>query len=54
METKKKRYYEKPTVARIKLDARCAVLGFCKTTSKTGPAVASCGIGVAPCSAPGS
>ena len=54
METRKKRYYEKPTVTRIKLDARCAVLGFCKTGGKIGPGVANCGIPSAPCSSSGS
>jgi len=35
-ETIKKRY-EKPTVKKVRLDAKCAVLGFCKTTGKIGP-----------------
>jgi hypothetical protein len=38
----KKKEYEKPKVTRIKIDAQCAVLGFCKTTSRAGPAVSGC------------
>jgi hypothetical protein len=38
----KKKEYEKPEVTRITLDAKCAVLGFCKTTSVAGPAVSGC------------
>ena len=38
----KKKKYEKPEVTRITLDAKCAVLGFCKTTSGAGPAVVNC------------
>jgi hypothetical protein len=51
---KKKRRYEKPTVTRIKLDARCAVLGFCKTRGRIGPGAPNCGMPSAPCSSPGS
>ena len=36
-ENKEKRY-EKPKVTRIRLDARTAVLGFCKNSPGTGPA----------------
>jgi len=54
METRKKRYYDKPTVTRITLDARCAVLGFCKSSGRVGPGVPNCGVGTAPCAAPGS
>jgi len=32
-----KKRYEKPVLKRVKLDAKCAVLGFCKTTGKLGP-----------------
>jgi len=32
-----KRPYIKPSVTKISLDARCAVLGFCKVSGKTGP-----------------
>jgi hypothetical protein len=39
---KKKKEYEKPEVTRITLDATCAVLGFCKTTARSGPAVSGC------------
>ena len=34
---KKKKKYEKPQVTRIQLDAKCAVLGFCKTSGTVGP-----------------
>jgi hypothetical protein len=34
--------YEKPKVTRIKLDARCAVLGFCKTGGTGGPVRPGC------------
>jgi hypothetical protein len=42
---KKKKEYEKPEVTRIRLDAKCAVLGFCKTTNIVGsglPAAFGC------------
>jgi hypothetical protein len=38
----KKKEYEKPKVTRIKIDATCAVLGFCKSASRSGPAVSGC------------
>ena len=43
----KKKKYEKPEVTRITLDAKCAVLGFCKTFpgSGTGPAALTCSDG---------
>jgi hypothetical protein len=35
--------YEKPKVTRIRLDAKCAVLGFCKQVSTgSGPAMTGC------------
>jgi len=37
MEKDKKKKYEKPEVTRISLDAKCAVLGFCKTMGGLGP-----------------
>lgn len=37
-----KKKYEKPEVARITLDAKCAVLGFCKGASGSGPARTGC------------
>jgi hypothetical protein len=47
--------YAKPRVARIVLDARCAVLGFCKTTAIGGPVVSGCEDAFGdPCSAAGS
>ena len=55
MEKKKRKKYEKPRLKKIRLDARCAVLGFCKSNSPTvGPAAISCGMPFAPCSASGS
>jgi len=54
---KKKESYEKPKVTRIKLDARGAVLGFCKTSSSLGPGGASGNcewIGSTPCYTDGS
>ena len=53
MEKDKKKIYEKPQVTKIKLDAECAVLGFCKTTSTIGPGVPNCAMPV-PCTSQGS
>ena len=53
MEKDKKKKYEKPEVTKINLDAKCAVLGFCKTKVSTGPAVPNCK-SFAPCRAKGS
>jgi hypothetical protein len=56
MQPKQKQRYEKPKLIKIKLDAKCAVLGFCKTSGKAGPGVgagAGCNAGT-PCDAPGS
>ena len=39
MEKDKKKKYEKPQITKVKLDAECAVLGFCKTPSSFGPGV---------------
>jgi hypothetical protein len=42
----KKKEYQKPEVTRITLDAKCAVLGFCKQVNTgTGPAAAGCSDG---------
>jgi hypothetical protein len=41
-ENHKKKKYEKPQVTRIRLDAKCAVLGFCKNTGMGGPVVSGC------------
>jgi hypothetical protein len=43
MEEKQKKKYEKPTVRKIKLDAKTAVLGFCKNTGFIGPGGPGCG-----------
>ena len=53
MEKDKKKKYEKPRVTRISLDAKCAVLGFCKMVGSTGPAVPNCKL-FGPCRAKGS
>ncbi len=36
MKTQKKKKYVKPEVKKISLDAKCAVLGFCKTSGQRG------------------
>jgi hypothetical protein len=42
-EKQKKKEYDKPKVTRIRLDAQCAVLGFCKKTpSGSGPVLSGC------------
>jgi hypothetical protein len=33
----KKKEYKKPEVKRVSLDAKCAVLAFCKDTGSIGP-----------------
>ena len=43
MEKKKKEKYVKPEVVKIKLDAKCAVLGFCKINGGSGPSGSDCG-----------
>ena len=37
-----KKEYHKPTITRIRLDAKCAVLGFCKGPGSGGPVVTDC------------
>jgi hypothetical protein len=54
MEEKQKKKYVKPTVRKIKLDAKTAVLGFCKTVQSIGPIGSSCGQPGPGCLAPGS
>ena len=39
---KKKKKYEKPEVTRIRLDAKCAVLRFCKTMGSVGSGWSDC------------
>lgn len=53
MNCEKKKKYEKPRITKIRLDAECAVLGFCKNTGFGGPLAKNCATG-APCNAPGS
>ncbi len=54
MEEQQKKKYVKPTVRKIKLDAKTAVLGFCKHHSFLGPSGTGCGLPGPPCQAPGS
>ncbi len=49
----KKKQYEKPTVTRFPLRPEEAVLGFCKTTSSSGPSGGTC-VTVNPCRTLGS
>jgi hypothetical protein len=49
-----KKEYKKPEVKRVSLDAKCAVLGFCKTSGSLGPAGLGCGSPDPPCSSEGS
>lgn len=54
MKCEKKKKYEKPRVTKIRLDAECAVLNFCKTSGFGGPSAKNCAVGAALCSTPGS
>jgi nitroimidazol reductase NimA-like FMN-containing flavoprotein (pyridoxamine 5'-phosphate oxidase superfamily) len=54
MEEKKKKRYTKPKIKKIRLDARCAVLGFCKSNNHIGPVSFDCGIPDSPCDSSGS
>jgi hypothetical protein len=50
-----KKRYVKPKLKKVKLDAKCAVLGFCKTKGKiNGPGRSHCGVPVRLCFAAGS
>jgi hypothetical protein len=49
-----KKRYEKPTLKKVKLDPKCAVLGFCKTTNMIGPGNLGCALGVDRCLVQGS
>ena len=42
MEIKKRKKYVKPKVTKIKLDAKCAVLGGCKISGEAGPNGSGC------------
>lgn len=42
MEIKKRKKYVKPKVTKIKLDAKCAVLGGCKISGDSGPGGSGC------------
>jgi hypothetical protein len=50
MENKKRKKYVKPKVTRIKLDAKCAVLGGCKVSGDSGPNGSGCENFSLPCS----
>jgi hypothetical protein len=52
----RKKEYERPKVTRITLDAKCAVLGFCKQASTgSGPAQTGCQDALfSPCASQGS
>ena len=54
MDNKEKKTYEKPEITRIKLDARTAVLGICKTSGAGGPNAYGCEVLGAPCTDAGS
>ncbi|MGA1867644.1 MAG: hypothetical protein ACMUJM_03755 [bacterium] len=54
MKKNKRKAYEKPKITKINLDAQCAVLGFCKSTSHIGPGSANCGLGFRHCMCHGS
>jgi hypothetical protein len=53
MKEKPKKKYVTPTVRKIKLDAKTAVLGFCKNGGFIGPQGMGCGQ-PAPCNSQGS
>ena len=54
MKETEKKTYEKPKITRIRLDARTAVLGICKTSGAGGPAAYGCEVVGEPCSSLGS
>jgi hypothetical protein len=51
---KRKKEYKQPEVKRVSLDAKCAVLGFCKNSGGAGPEPPACGGPIPPCAGPGS
>ena len=42
MSREEKKPYEKPKLTKVRLDPKCAVLGFCKTTGGRGPSGSNC------------
>ena len=54
MDNTEKKTYEKPKITRIKLDARTAILGICKTSGAGGPGYFNCDNLGAPCESAGS
>jgi hypothetical protein len=51
---KEKKTYKKPKLKKIHLDARCAVLGFCKAMGSLGERGSHCGFPPFPCHDSGS
>ncbi len=55
MQKKPKKKYVKPKMTQVKLDPKCAVLGFCKNEStEFGTLAQKCGCPGAPCTPCGS
>jgi hypothetical protein len=54
MPENKKKKYRKPEVKKIKLDAKTAVLGFCKNGGQGGPSGTGCGLPFPACYSGGS
>ena len=52
LETKKT--YKKPKLKKVRLDARCAVLGFCKAMGSYGMRGSHCGLPFSACNEAGS
>jgi hypothetical protein len=50
----KKKKYHKPMVKKIKLDAKTAVLGYCKNSGQGGPSGTGCGLPFPACYSGGS
>ena len=50
----KKKIYKKPKLKKVRLDARCAVLGFCKAMGSYGMRGSHCGLPFSACNASGS
>jgi hypothetical protein len=50
----KKKIYKKPKLKKVRLDARCAVLGFCKAMGSLGMRGSHCGLPFLGCNAAGS
>ena len=46
MEKNKRKKYDKPKLKRVNLDAKCAVLGFCKTSGGTELGLPNCSVNI--------